>query len=392
MPGDSMRSDARWKSLSAIGLAAVSAAVVAWGSAALGGEAPPPAFGGEAPPPKGGGEAGKKEAGDVAKEPGKAGEKAAEAEEFTEDLIILKSGVGITGKVIRQTKDAVKVEVATGTFWIAKASIERIEFNLASRLAELADDDYAGRYELAMQALQMGQAAQARGILDGLVGKTGVPPEIYETLAEMYEEEGDLKKALEYLKRYEMSNPGDKKLKEKIAELKKKLRDSGGGGAGGGPAAASANDGLEVGGTWSSLNWGNPTQTSLQNLEGDRALMIAVAAGGRGDKAAVGRFLRLKLDDKTKFRFRAFNAEKKPVELAVAIITSTFYESRPVQVRPDWNMDLSINLKSKKFKCQETNWRYEAEIDDLDKVKQIIFLIYTGKRKALLYLDNIRAE
>ena len=394
MPNGSVRVTFSWKSLAAICLAAASAACVA---------AARPAFAVDAPPAKQPGEAGgKKEPEPVVKEAGKGGEEGGEAggeevsegdgevEEFADDLVILKSDIGIEGRVIRQTPDAIKLEVEAGTFWIKRASIKRIDFNLAARIKELDEDDYAGKYRLAMDTLEMGQANQARPILDGLVGKPGVPADIYKTLADMLEEEGDLEKALEYLKRYEMSNPADKELKAKIAEIKEKIESSGGAVAG--AVAGAVNEGMEVGGTWNALPWANPVKAGLQDLQGNKALMLHVAAGGKDDKAAVNRYVKLDLRDKTKLTLRVFNAEKRTVQLAMAITTSTFYESRPVRLGPEWNVGVSFNVKSKKWKCRETNWRYEAGIDDLDKVTQLIFLVYSGKRKALLYLDSIRAE
>ncbi|MHC4504340.1 MAG: tetratricopeptide repeat protein [Planctomycetota bacterium] len=336
------------------------------------------AKGGEA-----GGEAGAEEGGE------EGGEGELEVEEFADDLVVLKSDIGIWGRIIRQTPDAIKIEVAAGTFWIKRSSIKRIELNLAARINKLAEDDYAGKYRLAMDALRMGQANQARPILDGLVGKPGIPTDIYKTLADMLEEEGDLEKALEYLKRYQMSNPDDKELKAKIAEITKKLGSSGGAVAGG---AGAVNEGMEVGGAWNVLPWANPVKTGLQDLQGNKALMLHVPAGGKDDKAAVNRYVKLDLRDKTKISLRVFNAEKRTVQLAMAITTSTFYESRPIRLSREWNVGVSFNIKSKKWKCRETNWRYEAGIDDLDKVTQLIFLVYCGNKKALLYLDSIRAE
>ncbi len=324
-----------------------------------------------------------------ASEAGEADKEVVEVEEFTDDLIILKSGEGIEGKVIRQTADAVKVEVPAGTFWVSREAIDRIEFNLASRLAELAEDDYAGRYELALKALEMGEAEQARRILEDLVGKPGVPPDIYKRLAGMCEAEGELKKALDYWKRFQMSHRDDAELGARIAELEKKVVSSGGAAAGKASAVA---EGLEAGKGWSAINWGNPATVGVESLDGNKVLVVEVQAGGGKDKAAIGRSVRLDLSEKKKFTFSVFNAEKRPVQIALAIITSTFYESRPVRARPDWNMDLSFDLRDKKFKCQDTNWRFTTDIGDPSKIRQVIFLIYSGKRKALLYFDNIRAE
>jgi hypothetical protein len=115
--------------------------------------------------------------------------------------------------------------------------------------------------------------------------------------------------------------------------------------------------------------------------------------GGTKDKAAVGLGVKLDLAGKEKLLFSAFNGEKTPANVAVAIITAKdYYESRPVIVRPDWNTDLSVELASGKFKCKGTNWRFEAKVEGLDQVRQLLLLLYTGRREALLYFDNVRAE
>jgi tetratricopeptide (TPR) repeat protein len=362
---------------------------LAFGAAARAGEAlapRPPAEAGEGAEAGGGGE-------------------AEELEQFTDDLIILKSDLAIEGRVIGETEDAVRVAVEYGVITIPREAIERIEFNLLARVNELSEDDHAGRYRLAMRAVEMGMSSQARGVLEGLVGKEGVPPEIFRALAKIYELQGDLEKALEFWKKFAMARPDDEEAKERIAEIQKELGiGAGGGTAGGGEggeggggkggnAAAAAADGIEAGGGWSVLNWGNPAAAREQALDGNRMLMVQVAGGGKQDKAAVGKGLRLDLSQKTKLRFHAFNGEKRRAQIAIAIITTAdYFESRPTNVSPDWNMNVSFDLQAKTWKCKATQWMFKTGIAGLDSVRQIVLLIYTGKQKATLYFDFIRAE
>lgn len=321
---------------------------------------------------------------------------AGEVEEFTDDLIVLKSDLAIEGRVIDETDTSVRVEVEYGVLTIPRAAIERIEFNLLGRVNELPEDDHVGRYRLAMRAVEMGMSSQAKGVLEGLVGKEGVPPEIFRALARIHELQGDLEKALEFWKKYAMARPDDAEAKARIAEIEKELgvgEAAAGGDAGGGGEAAAATEGLEAGGGWSAINWGNPATVREQSLDGNRALMVQVSGGGKQDKAAIGKSVRLDLSGSAKLRFHAFNGEKQRAQVAIAIITSAdFYESRPVQIKPDWNMDLGIDLQAKNWKSKATNWTFKTGIAGLDSVRQIIFLIYTGKRKATLYFDFIRAE
>ena len=326
---------------------------------------------------------------------GEAGEAETEGlEEFTDDLIILKNELAIEGRVIDETKTTVRVEVEFGVLSVPRAAIERIEFNLFSRLKELAEDDHAGRYRLAMRAADMGMTSQAKGVLEGLVGKEGVPPEILKTLAKLYESEGDLRKALEFWKKYSMARPDDAEAKARIAEIKEELGETNGdgGGAGGGEAGGKP-EGLEAGGGWSVLEWGNPATVREQPVDGSGMLLVQVPGGGNKHKAAFGKGVRLDLSKKAKLRFHAFNGEKQRAQVAVAIVTSAdFFESRPIQLKPQWNMDVAIDLQGKGWKSKATNWTFKTGVKGLNAVRQIIFLIYTGKRKATLYFDFIRAE
>jgi len=326
---------------------------------------------------------------------GEAGETETEGlEEFTDDLIILKNELAIEGRVIDETETTVRVEVEFGVLTIPRVAIERIEFNLFSRLKELPEDDHAGRYRLAMRAVDMGMTSQAKGVLEGLVGKEGVPPEILKTLAKLCEGEGDLRKALEFWEKYSMARPDDAQAKARIAEIKEELGETNGGGAAAGGGAAGAKpEGLEAGGGWSVLAWGNPATLREQPVDGGLALLVQVPGGGKKHKAAFGKGVGLDLSKKAKLRFHAFNGEKERAKVAVAIVTSAdFFESRPVQIKPQWNMDISIDLQGKGWKSKATDWTFKTGIKGLGSVRQIIFLIYTGKRKATLYFDFIHAE
>jgi hypothetical protein len=328
------------------------------------------------------------------------GDGAGEIEEFTDDLVVLKSDLAIEGRVIDESDTSVRVEVEYGVLTIPRVAIERIEFNLLGRVNELPEDDHVGRYRLAMRAVEMGMSSQAKGVLEGLVGKEGVPPEIFKTLAELYELEGELEKALEFWKKYSMARPDEEEAKARIAEIEKELgggaggnEGAGGGEAGGGGNAGGVPEGLEAGGGWSVINWGNPATAREQSLDGNSTLMVQVPGGGKLDKAAIGKGLRLDLSGKSKLRFHAFNGEKQRAQVAVAIITAAdFFESRPKHIKPGWNMDVAIDLQTRDWKSKATNWTFKTGIEGLDSVRQIIFLIYTGKQKATLYFDFIRAE
>lgn len=324
-------------------------------------------------------------------EPARPAKESSPPAEFTDDLVILKNDLAIEGRVIRRTEDSVYVSVPPGVIELPRSSIKRIDFNMASRLAELPSDDYAGRYRVAVSALEEGNLEEAKPVLEELVGKDGVPNDVLRRLARIYEAQGELAKALDFWKRYALANPSDEEAKARIAELEKKLSPQQGESPAP-PQPVHANEGLEAG-SWDVLNWGNPCSVSIQTIDGNQVLMVDVPAGGTRDKAAIGRAVSLDLSAKEKLRFSVFNAEKNRCEVAIALITAAdYFESRTISVRPDWNLDLEIDLKGKDFKSKETNWRFETAIKSLDQVRQLILLVYCGRQKALLYFDAVRAE
>ena len=327
-------------------------------------------------------------------------------EEFTDDLVILKSDLAIEGRVVGRDEKAVQLLVEYGVLSIPRAAVKRIEYNLTSRLGELAEDDHAGRYEVLARAIEEGNISQAGPRLEELVRKPGVPPEIYRLLARVCQSEGDLKRALAHWKKYALAKPDDQEAKRAVAELTEELGPEAKGTAAGGAAKKAAgagkpgapgppgpDEGLEVGGKWTAQGWGNPATATVQSLEGNSVLMVDIAAGGTKEKTAIMRQVKLNLSGNEKLRFRVFNSGKARAGIAVALITSKdYYESRPVPAMPGWNTDLSVDLKGKKWKCKATGWTFKAGLEGLESVRQIIFLVYGKATGVLLYFDEVRAE
>ena len=87
-------------------------------------------------------------------------------------------------------------------------------------------------------------------------------------------------------------------------------------------------------------------------------------------------------------------ASSIPSELSTisTVDSGSTVDSRPVQIKPQWNMDVAVDLQGKNWKSQATDWTFKTDIKGLDAVRQIIFLVYTEKKKATLYFDYIRAE
>lgn len=309
----------------------------------------------------------------------------AEVQEFLQDIILLKSGEGIEGHVTARTKRAIKILVAEGTFWIPLSAVKRIEFNIESRLRELKKNDYKGRYELAKQALEMGQAQKAKEILKSIADKPGLDPEMYRMLARLHDEAEEYKEALQNWERYLVAHPKDAEAIDRIAELSKVVR----------PVkeeVVAVKEGLEAK-KWQPLTWGNKTSLSTQVVNSNKLLAVSVE-GGEKDKGPFSNAGRYDFSKKGNLLFDVYNYQKTPISIAVALIDNKneYYESRTIRVMHGWNIDQMMDVKKTNWKTKTSNWRHTAEVKNINDIRQIIFLVYNGRSKSMLSFNNIRVE
>lgn len=137
------------------------------------------------------------------------------------DIIHLKTGVTIQGKVINETETHLKVKTGQGIeFTFEKSQIESIEKDedvYSRRAKEVKDDDAKGHYELALWCKEKNFPQYAKGELQKAIEINRTYREARFELARMLIEEGDIYEAIGHLKEIKKSNPGDIEAKNWIS-------------------------------------------------------------------------------------------------------------------------------------------------------------------------------
>lgn len=341
------------------------------------------------------------------------------------DLVVFNDGLSLECKVRKVGEDRVVVSVYYGEWGevvIPRERIKLIEYDIESRRKAIKSGDLAGQFALGKWAFQQGLHEEALKTLLPLVGKEGVSPEIHGLLLRIYESRDEPEKALEQVDVLLKRNPGDKALKAKREAIARALglkaqagaapAPTGGaknGAAKGGepkpkapgataPAprkpARTAAEGLERMG-WRHENWGNPCEIRPhKDPDGNIMLAVTIPANGGKDKAAIAMGFRQDLTGKKALRMSIYNGDpKQSVNIALAIVTQAgYFESMHKTIRPDWNMDVSLDLVSDRWKCAKSNWAFKSRIEKPETVNKIVLLVYNGRRETHLFFDDLRVE
>ncbi len=312
------------------------------------------------------------------------------------DTIITIKGLEIEGRVVEVTEDHVRLlvhhgEDKWGKLTIPRSAVRFIQYDLQTRLGDLAADDMKGRYGLAEWAYRMGMSDEAFGLFTEVVGKPDVPSKAHLYLAKIHDERAESKEALEHYKAYALAEPTDSAAAARIGELET---------AAGAPAAVPAppstpvpagfTDGLETG-SWRYERWGKKADVSVvKGSDGNRMLRVIMDGTGNGDKTALSTRKTLDLSGKAKAHFTINNSAGRSLQVALALITASgYYEARPVTAKREWNEDMTVDIAAAGFKCQANNWRFVSKVPDMDKVQAVLFLVYNGKQRGVFYFDEI---
>jgi hypothetical protein len=140
---------------------------------------------------------------------------------------------------------------------------------------------------------------------------------------------------------------------------------------------------------WKAQTWGNPCTTSVLSHKGSKRLQVAIERGLQ-DKAAIGRPMDMDLSSRDRLTLDVDNQSKDVIQVAVAVQSDQWYESRVELVRVGESR-VQFNLRAGDFKSEATGWRHTTAAKNLDAVKSVYLLFYT-KRDGLFYLDNVAAE
>jgi len=327
------------------------------------------------------------------------------------DTVYMVDGLAISGKVREVTDERVFLLLDDGVIGIPRQRIKRIDYDIESRKTLVAPDDFNGRYELALLALDKNRRDVAVDELKASAGKPGVPPEAWKKLAFILRDAGDDKGAFIAVSEYLKLAPEDPEAAALQDALAKKITPPKPAQQPAPPPAAGATqqpvetkpspepaqaqpqkpEGLEDD-RWQVEGWGNPATVQVTVSDGNKMLAIVSPEGGKQDKTAVSVSRRLDLSGKKRLLFSAHVEGAQPLQLAVAFITDDYYESRLVALKPGWNTDVAIDVSGQDFKSRATNWAFKTPINNLNRVNRLVFLIYNFRVAANIFLDDIRVE
>jgi hypothetical protein len=329
--------------------------------------------------------------------------------------VVFASGRRLTCKVVPpqpgdQTVRVVVGPEEQGSLLLPLASIDRIEYDYQSQLQSLDEEDYEGHYRLGLWCYERQLYAEGLARLLHARGKEGVPPAVHLHLGRVYEAlpKPDFRAALQAYEQYLETAPDGElapAAREGVERVRKAMEKYGITEEEEQPAAAepTGDDGLETA-DWQKPDWSgqsNPARLSrpvIQGTTGNRVLRAEYRYQEglplSEAKAPVQLSLNRNLETTPVLSFNVYNPEEKPVEFSVALATGQGYvwhESPPIRVPPKaWKTDQRLDLRRPIWKTRESNWQHNAPVGALDRTRNLIFLIYNGKREGTLYFDAIR--
>jgi tetratricopeptide (TPR) repeat protein len=317
-------------------------------------------------------------------------------------------GLKLEGKIERELPDAIVFLVynQTGQILIPKSKIKNIEYDINTQLEKIAEDDYAGRYKVAVWAVEKGKFPEAIKLFEDLKAKAaegisqaaqGVGRDMLKLLGHCYEQRQQTDKAVQNYKDYLRLNPDDADVTARVERLRKDLPPEPG--AEPGPATktveikAKVHDGLEGDGVWIVENWGNPGVVQFTSDQDTGNKMIVVQDnGGEKDKAAVSRTGQpLNLADSKEMVCKISHNSPTPLNVAFAFVNDQgeFHETKEHRVAANIWVPISLKIDGRIFKANRNNFKdFDLQLEGRERIKRILFLVYTQK-PFTMYVDGI---
>ncbi len=309
------------------------------------------------------------------------------------DTVFMKgTKLRIEGKVLRETDDYIVLLVYNdkGQIRIPKSSIERIEYDIKTQLANLKDDDNAGRYKVGEWAMNKGMFKEAIVLFEDLKGKDGVGPDMLKLLGQAYDKQQQSDKALLNFNDYLRLHPDDTETSDRAKELAKLVNPEEA--ADPKQPAKNLDSGLAGTGAWTDEKWPDaiPCTCQMTTDKDGKKIIVVQTTGGAKDKSAFTRTGNLNLTDNKEMVFRISQNGSTPVNIAVAYINAKneFMESKQLKVPANSWSTLSLKLEDKQFKSAANGWKYSDALDGKENVQRISFLIYE-RRPITLWIDGI---
>ena len=140
--------------------------------------------------------------------------------------------------------------------------------------------------------------------------------------------------------------------------------------------------------------WGDPAEVKGLAAGGKSVRMDLRFALGEKKKIAVGRDL-LEQMDFSKHSALLIDVRSRLTagcRMSVGLVTLPdwkYFESPPAYLRPGANPNVTVRLDLPNFKCEESEWKYNQRVRNLDKVRKVILLFYP-LRGGTVQVDRLR--
>jgi len=149
-------------------------------------------------------------------------------------------------------------------------------------------------------------------------------------------------------------------------------------------------DDFEKDHNWGNVPWKNVNPCRLKLLKGSQTGRLEMELlGGKQDKSALVRSLnRLDISSRSRIMMDVENQCGENIQVAIALVTNTYYESRTQWLRPGLNRGVSFDLTAGDFKCKASNWNHSARITRPNSALYLHILIYYNQPGKVI-IDNI---
>ena len=144
---------------------------------------------------------------------------------------------------------------------------------------------------------------------------------------------------------------------------------------------------------WKMAEWPNANKCEVATTAHRGSGQLRVTGQpGEQIKIAVWRGWEVQVEF-TSRKYLAFdfeNASKQPVEVAVAVWTDEYFESRLRSLPPGYRGPMCFPLEAKAFKAASSDWKYTASISKIVEAKYFFVVVYS-KKPSVVFMDNFRA-
>lgn len=315
------------------------------------------------------------------------------------DTVKMKSGlIFFDCKVVEEADDYIVILVYknAGRVKLERDKIASIDYDLASKLAELDPEDWKGHYQLAVWALSKGMYKDAAALFDLVRGKDGAGDDTVKLLGQSYDKLGQIDKALEIYKDWIKSHPEDAEIAARIEEIRKQLGlDE--------PKPAEGpkkvQEGLEgdpsLNFRWAPVKgWPNVNDCTVRPYtekdSNDKMVLVSLPGGDKDKAVFEGKGMPLNLTDRNTMTFRIYQNSPKPIKITVAFQNKSgeYFEGKSEKVAANEWVQVEIPLGGTDFKTEKSGWKFTDTLRGKEHVNSVIFLIY-AQNKVDLYVDRI---